>query len=861
MLRWRAMQTKFSHETRVLERSPEGSPEPPWLQRLRKFVKWLIERVAKPFFWWFIDSVAKPFFKWFVERVAKPGFERFIAPVLARFDLRNLVFPSRRMAVRTTFLGLLALSALFGVMCGLMVVYSVDLPQMEDLVRYRPNTTTELYDIHGKVFGSFALERRVVVPYEDFPPVLRQAIISIEDKSFESNWGVNLFRAVGAAYRDLHSNGKAQGASTLTMQLARNLFLSSEKTYARKLQEIFLSMQIERRFTKPQIFQLYANQIYLGHGTYGFEAGSEFYFSKHVRDLTLPEAALLGGLPKGPEFYSPIRHPERALRRRNLVISEMLADKKISAAQAAAAKAAPLGLHIESPPNSVAPYFVEEIRRQLEKEYGTEEVHGAGLRVYTTLDLDLQRVANKAVLDGVATYERRRGWKGHLQNVTAKGADVESYQHPDWAQVPETGSYVHGVVTKSSARQVVVKVGAQQAVLDPQDWAWTQIWSGDRLLQVGDVVYLKLGAKLETGDGFHAALEQDSGAQGSMMAVDNSNGEVLAMVGGRDYALSQFNRATQAERQVGSSFKPYVYTAAIEAGSKPTDIVVDAPTSFATPSGWYSPRNYEPDYRGRMTLLSAFAESRNIPALKLANGVGIRKVIETARRFGITSNLPAFLPVAIGAADLTLYEQVGAYTVFPNDGIRIEPHYIRKLTQADGLPLKEKVPQVTEVISVETARSMMELLKAVVLYGTAGSASQLRHPLGGKTGTTNNSTDAWFIGFSPSVTCGTWIGFDDRESLGKKETGARAALPMWVDFMRVAIANKPKEAFPTGAAPKRALDVAVTPGGEQAPAAKAAPKSEDDSDTDMPDDEEAPAKPAPAGSTSPPGKASANPPQ
>ncbi len=294
------------------------------------------------------------------------------------------------------------------------------------------------------------------------------------------------------------------------------------------------------------------------------------------------------------------------------------------------------------------------------------------------------------------------------------------------------------------------------------------------------------------------------------MAVDNASGEVLAMVGGRDFALSQFNRATQAQRQVGSSFKPYVYTTAVEAGAKPTDIIVDGPTTFPTPSGPYTPHNYEGDYKGAMTLLDAFAESRNIPALKLAARVGIRKVIETAHRFGVTSNIPAFLPVAIGAADITLYEQVGAYSVFPNDGIRIEPHYIRKVTQADGLPLDEKPTEVREVISVETARTMMELLQAVVRMGTGARASQLKHPLGGKTGTTNDYTDAWFIGFSPSVTCGTWIGYDDRQSLGEKETGARAALPMWMDFMRAAIAGKPNEAFPTAGAPKKVLDVPVS---------------------------------------------------
>jgi len=775
------------------------------------------------------------------EREDVPQWRRAIR----RAVLNGPDYPSRRVARRVTFFILLGLSAVFGALCGLMFVYSIDLPQMDDLARYHPNTTTELLDIHGKVFGSFALERRVVLPYADFPPVLRQAIISIEDKSFESNWGVNLVRAVGAAYRDLHSSGRAQGASTLTMQLARNLFLSSEKTYGRKLQEIFLSVQIERRFTKQQIFELYANQIYLGHGTYGFEAGSEFFFNKHVRDLTLTEAALLAALPKGPEAYSPLKYPDRALRRRNLVLSEMLADGKITQKQADDARAAPLGLHLEPPANSVAPYFVEEVRRQLEKQYGVEQVHGAGLRVYTTLDLDLQQVANKAILDGTATYERRHGWKGRLPNVVLDGSDVESYRHPDWVQPIDKGSYIHGVVTDMSAKKVTVKVGTtQRAVLTPEDWIWTQNLDADSFLRLGDVVYVRIESIAPDGT-VRASLQQDSGAQASMMAVDNSSGEVLAMVGGRDFALSQFNRATQAQRQVGSSFKPYVYTTAIEGGAKPSDIIVDGPVTFPTPSGPYTPHNYEPNYKGAMTLLNAFAESRNIPALKLAARYGIRKVIETAHRFGITSDIPAFLPVAIGSADITLAEQVGAYSVFPNDGIRIEPRYIRKVTQANGLPFEATSSDVTEVISVETARTMMQLLQAVVRQGTAVAASQMKHPFGGKTGTTNDFTDAWFIGFSPSVTCGTWIGYDDRQSLGEKETGAHAALPMWMDFMRAAIANKPNEAFPTAGAPKKTLDVPMTSVADVAkPVKPLVPKPEEE-DPDAPAGE-APKSIAPA---------------
>lgn len=761
---------------------------------------------------------------------------------------REPTYPTRKLAVRSAFFSLLIVSAVFGVMVGLMLVYTINLPQMDDLARYRPSTTTDLYDIHGKVFGSFALERRIVVPYSEFPDILKEAIFSIEDKNFESNGGINIVRAAGAAYHDIHSHSRSQGSSTLTMQLSRNLFLSAEKTYGRKLQEILLTLQIERRFTKQQIFALYANQIYLGRGTYGFEAGSQYYFSKHVHDLTLSEAALLAALPKGPESYSPVRHPEKALKRRNLVLSEMLADKKITVEQAESAKAQPLGLHIETPANTEAPYFVEEVRRQLEKEYGVEEAHGAGLQVYTTLDFDLQRVANKAVLEGTAAYERRHGWKGKLQNVLNSGQTLEEYRHPDWSQPIADGQYLHGLVLEATAGKMVVKLGNQQANLTPADWIWTQKIKADSFVRPGDIVYVKV-VSATGAEGPKVVLEQDSGAQASLMAVDNANGEVLAMVGGRDFALSQFNRATQAQRQVGSSFKPYVYTTAIENGEKPTSIVVDAPTSFYTPNGPYTPHNYEAGYKGNMTLIEAFAESRNIPALRLANKYGIKNVIETAKRFGITSNMPNFLPVAIGAADITLAEQVGAYSVFPNDGIRIQPHYIRKVVQTDGLQVQEPTPEVRDVISLDVARTMMILLQAVTQHGTAAATNSLHHAFGGKTGTTNAYTDAWFIGFSPSVTCGTWIGFDNRETLGEKETGAKAALPMWMDFMKAAVANKPNETFAKPNAPKKQLEVPTN--GE--PVVPKPPK-DDDADSSDDSDDNAPAKPPtpPAAPTTPP---------
>jgi penicillin-binding protein 1A len=696
----------------------------------------------------------------------------------------------RKVAGGVALAVLLLLAVAVGSMTGLMLVYSVNLPQIDDLMRYRPNTTTDLYDTHGRIFGSFALERRIIVNYNDLSPLLREAVISIEDKNFESHWGVNFFRVLEAAYHDLSSKNRAQGASTLTMQLARNLFLSSERTFGRKLQEVLLSIQIERKFTKQQIFTLYANQIYLGRGVYGFEAGSEYYFSKHAKDLTLPEAALLAGLPKGPSEYSPVLNPDKAFRRRNMVVNSMLEDGVITTAQANVARSAPLGLHIQTPPNSIAPWFVEEVRRELERKFGSDQVHQAGLKVYTTLDLDLQQTANRAVLDGLAGYERRHGWRGHLLNVIAGGVGMEGFKHPDWVLPPEPGAYVHALVTGVLPYQVTARVGDDQLVLTPEDWAWTGFKTAEGFLKEGDIVYVHLSG--QDGNLLRGTLEEDSGAQGSLMAMDNATGDVLAMVGGRDFNLSQFNRATQAERQTGSSFKPYVYTAAIEEGATPEEKILDAPTSF----GGYTPHNYEGNYLGNITLLKAFADSRNIPALKLAEHVGIRKVIDVAHQFGITSNIPAFLPVALGSVEVTLEEQMAAYAAFPNDGIRIAPRLIRRVTTAEGVPLMEDTPEVTEATSAKTARTMMVLLREVTHSGTAAIAAALNHPLGGKTGTTSDFTDAWFVGFSPSTTCGVWMGYDSRESLGDKETGAKAALPLWMDFMQAAITGKDGETFP-----------------------------------------------------------------
>jgi len=741
-----------------------------------------------------------------------------------KFQLQD--FPASTGAENKTvgrlIIGLLVLvSALVGATVGLLLVYSTDLPQVNQLEHYRPSSITELYDDQGRTIGSFALQRRVVATYDDYPPVMRQALISIEDKDFYRHWGINVWRIAGAAYRDIRSGGRVQGASTLTMQLARNLFLSPDRSFHRKIQEALLAVQIERRFTKPQIFTLYANQIYLGHGVYGFEAASQFYFSKPAKKLTLDEAALLAGLPKSPTYYSPITHPDHALKRRNLVINSMLEDGEITAQQATAARDQPIQLDLAHDPDSLAPYFVEEIRRYLEGKYGSDQVHEGGLRVYTSLDMDLQRAANRALFDGLAAYERRHGWRGRLQNVLTGDVTLANYQHPDWESDPEVNSYVHALVTAVTPASASVRFGRYSATFTAADAAWTRKRLS-AIVKPGDIAYVKVLALNADGKA-RVGLEEDSGVQGALVAIDNASGEIKAMVGGRDFNLSKFNRATQALRQVGSSFKPYVYTAAIDRGATPDDTILDAPISFPMPTGpAYEPHNYDEKFEGTITLRRALAQSRNIPALKLADNLGIKIVIDYAHRFGITSNIPPYLPVALGAVEVTPIEQTSAFSVFPNDGVHITPRYITKVTDYEGRTLEENFPDVRDAVSARTARTMTAMLREVVLHGTGIAASTLKYPLAGKTGTTNNFTDAWFVGFSPSITCGVWVGYDEKKFLGARETGARAALPIWIDFMKAALAGKdpgefqpPPDAAPS--APPQKVDTPDTaPAGDEA---------------------------------------------
>ncbi|MGH9865376.1 MAG: penicillin-binding protein 1A, partial [Candidatus Acidiferrales bacterium] len=691
-----------------------------------------------------------------------------------------------RVFSRVAIILLILCSIAFGSAVGLLFVYSSDLPQIQELENYRPDVVTELYADDGTSIGSFALQRRILLTYDQIPQVLQDAIISTEDRHFMQHWGVDFPRVVESAWKNLVTGRKAEGASTLTMQLARVLFLSPEKTFGRKVEETLLAIQIERHYTKQQIFTMYCNQIYMSNGNYGFEAASEFYFGKPVGQLTLPEAALLAGIIRGPS-YSPVLHAKRALDRRNLVLQLMADNGKITRAQAKDAQQTPLGLNLTYPQsNTLAPYYVEEIRQRLEQEFGSEAVHQEGLRVYTTLNVAMQRAADQAVRDGLHAYDRRHGWRGNLANIFHEHlGTLQSYESPDWRDPIVVGSYVTGLITAVDANAAVAKIGPYRAVLTQPDFSWTAEKSPEKLLHAGDLANLYV--ENLSGPTAKVQLEQVPAAQASLLAIDNGSGEIKAMVGGYSFEDSKFNRATQAKRQTGSSFKVYVYTTALEQGMTPFDTVLDAPVTYTSGGQEYSPHNYDNTFEGKITLRRALADSRNVPAVRLLDHVGIQNVVATARRFGITSPLPPYLPLALGAADLTLLEHTSAFTVFPDDGIHIQAHMIRRVTSYDGAILEEARPKVTDVIPPNAARTMVAMLEDVVQFGTGVRAQALGRPSAGKTGTTNDFTDAWYIGFTPQLTTGVWTGFDDPGiSLGKKETGARAALPIWLEFMEQA---------------------------------------------------------------------------
>lgn len=768
-----------------------------------------------------------------------------------------------RIGLQAVLVALFLVVALLGTLSGVLFAYASDLPEITALDNYQPSTITRVHARDGRVIGEFATERRIVVGYDDMPPVLRQAIIASEDADFEQHFGLSVSRILITVIKDIVT-GQRFGASTITQQVARMIFLQEymkdgvfQRTgivgIERKIKEAIIALQLEKRYTKREIFTFYANQVPL-HYAHGVEAAARVYFDKSAKDLTLAEAASIVATIPGPARLNPFDHPTRNLTQRNTyVLSRMAEVGFISEDEAAEAAAQPLVTSGQpTPDRSIAPYFVEEVRKTLEERYGADALYQAGLRVQTTLDPVLQEAANIALDRGLRRLDKRRsGYRTPTRNVLAEGHNLATFESDRWARAILEGDIVPAVVTAVGNAGARVRIGEFEVDLPPAAFAWTRRKSSSSLFKEGDLIDVEV-RRMEGDRPTELALEQAPLVQGALVAIDNRSGQIRAMVGGFDFARSKFNRATQARRQIGSLFKPIVYTAAIDRGFTPVSIFIDEPIALEAGPNQppYSPLNYDREFEGPVTLRRALEQSRNIPAVKAMQELGPRQVVTYASRFGLR-NVPPFLSSALGAGEATLIDITSAYSAFVNRGVRMTPYGIVTISDREGTLLEEHRPEAHEAIRADTAFVMTNLLRGVVQRGTATAAAKLDWPLGGKTGTMDDYTDAWFVGFDPSITVGVWVGYDEKKPLGSGETGSTAALPIWVDFMRIYIdtygdrANPPEfeapgnivyvtldsgvtEAFINGTQPQAAapIEPAMPPPTAAPPASAAPPAAE-----------------------------------
>jgi penicillin-binding protein 1A len=712
-----------------------------------------------------------------------------------------------RLAKKAGIVFLFIIAALLGSISGVLVAFAGDLPQISALDDYAPSTITRVYGARGEVVGEFSTERRVVIPYEAISPTLRQAIIAAEDAGFEQHLGLSIPHIIAAAMRDVLGavrgavtghRSRPKGASTITQQLARRLFPEAvgfqegDISPERKIREMLVAIQIEKRYTKHEILGFYANQMYLGEGAYGVEAASRTYFGKSAKNLNLDEAATIAGLFKTWR-NAPTVSMERAKERQAYVLQQMADEHYITQKEADAAKARPIVLApAASRLDSVAPYFLEETRKELEGRYGAKALYESGLSVQTGLDLKLQDAANRALDEGVRRIDHLRGFRKPRRNVIDERHTIDGFRHPRWDRPLAIDDVVPAVVSDVDAASIHLRIGRYRATIDKKGYAWTRKTAAAALVRRGDLVEAKVLSLDEAAHTATAALDQTPLVEGAALAIDNRTGQIKLMVGGDSFERSKFNRATQAFRQVGSAFKPFVYTTAIDRGYTPVSILQDTPVTYQPGPGQppYSPQNYEKDFWGPITLRRALEHSRNVPAIKLMDALGPKQVIAYARRFGLTAPLPPYLPIAIGAGDETLIEMTSAYSVFPNQGVRMKPYGILRVTDREGNLLEENRPEPQDAIRADTAYVMVNLLRGVVERGTAVKAMALNWPIAGKTGTTDDYSDAWFIGFDPDITLGVWVGYDQKKPLGPGMTGAEAALPIWINIFKAWIGDR-----------------------------------------------------------------------
>ena len=731
----------------------------------------------------------------------------------------------RRRILRRVLIGLTALILLgiAGAGAAGYVAYrelATDLPDVSALEDYQPSLVTEIYDRHEELIAEFFVEKRRLVHLTEIPAHVRHATIAAEDSRFYSHGGVDYIGIGRAAWVNLRAGTTREGASTITQQVARNLFLTRERTLRRKIREAILARRIEQRYDKDRILQIYLNQIFYGHNTYGIEAAAQLYCGKSVADLSLADGAMIAGLPPAPNTYSPLRNPQRSLRRRAHVLRRMVDEGYLAPGEATAAQQEPMCAPGERPHVThrvnKAPYFVEYVRQHLEDKYGPTALYRGGFTVHTTLDLRLQRAAQRAIQDGLLTVDKRvhRGaWQrpSHSLVLTSDAArnapliEAITMTHGA-APMVRDGDLLAGVALDVQPDSAVVAVRKSRGVVKPEGVEWIRSivdepgeFGGDltQLLRRGDVVRVRVARADPEGLSHELALEQDPKVQGALLALEASSNHVLAMIGGYDFDSSQFNRALRAVRQPGSAFKPVIYAAAIEAGMNPTSQVSDDPIVREIPGGGtWEPENYDEEFLGPISLRLALTKSRNLATIDALEKIGVDAACAYARRLGVRRDFPCVLSLALGAAEMTLLEITALYGVFANQGIHTEPLLITRIVDRFGTVKEAHMLSAQRVMSPEVAYTVTSMLESVVQHGTGRRVRALQRPAAGKTGTTNDFHDAWFIGYTPEIVAGVWVGFDNQVSLGTRESGGRVAAPVWLAFMQEALQEEPVTDFP-----------------------------------------------------------------
>ncbi len=713
----------------------------------------------------------------------------------------------RRRAVALKWLRRLLVLSLAGAVLGLgataavLYVYGRDLPRLITLDDYHPRQATRIWADDGQVLAVLARERRSVRPLERIPEVVRNAVLAAEDAEFYRHQGLDYTAMVRAFVAVVRSGGRfTQGGSTITQQVVKTFLLTPEKTVSRKVKEVILAHRLEKNLSKDDILSLYLNQIYFGHGAYGVQEAARTYYGKDVEALGLNEAAVLAGIVQSPERLSPLKHPEAARARRAYVLDEMAKAGFVEAALAERTKTVPLGArrHREAP-NRLAPHFVEHVRRRLKAMVGDELLYAGGLSVHTTLDTRLQQAANAAVTEGLRAVDLRRRFARRLRHLRSE-SDRARFLKTRPADPPKPGHVVQGVVvTRTQGHdgyQVALAPGVTGVLTDTSLLRYvSDKRPAHKLFQAGDVI--RVSARERRGNA-PLRLEPELGPSAALVALEPATRRVVALIGGDPLAPDAFNRATQAKRQPGSAFKPLVYGAALEARRiHPASIYPDSPEVYTLPDGRrWAPNNYDRTFRGPIRIRHALAHSVNMVAIKVLRDVGTEPVIELGRRLGITTRLDPYLPLALGASAVRPIELANVYAVLASGGRLADPVFIDRVEGPAGSVMFRAEGQPREVLDPAVAWLVTDLLRSVVREGTAVRARNLGHPVAGKTGTTNDHTDAWFAGYLPGLAAVTWVGFDDNRSLGKGEQGSRTALPIWLSFVREAVRDRSAGEFP-----------------------------------------------------------------